>query len=100
MNTHLFHHLMNKYPESSLWNIVSSVLTDIVGSKSEYLHIIITETLQLLVEGRLENSFEEIKSLSNTWTTTPVEKDGVCQLSLSLSLSLSLFLSLSTVCHI
>ena len=64
---------MDEDPEGGLGNIVPRVLTDVVGSQSEDLHIVITETLQLLVERWLENSFEQVKSLGNTRTTTPVE---------------------------
>jgi hypothetical protein len=78
-------------PEGSLGNIVPRVLANVVGSQRENLHVVITETLQLLVEGRLENSFEKVKCLSNTRTTAPVENDAcISALSLSLSLILSL----------
>ena len=69
---YLFHHLVDEDPEGGLGNIVPRVLTDVVGSQSEDLHVVITETLQLLVEGWLEDSFEQVKSLSNTRTTSPV----------------------------
>ena len=51
---------MHKNPEGSLGNIVPRVLTDVVGSQCEDLHVVITEALQLLVEGRLENGLEQV----------------------------------------
>ena len=51
---------MDEDPEGGIGNIVPRVLTDVVGSQSEDLHVVITKTLQLLVEGRLEDSFEEV----------------------------------------
>ena len=68
-HAHLLYHLHDEQLEGGLGHSVPSVLPDVASSHGVDMGVLITQTLDLHVEGRLQHSLQQVQGLSNTSPT-------------------------------